>query len=102
HDPHWPVPRELGLEQLSPAGVVVEVTRHEGYVEVARLADRLAVVEALKYGEQPRLLLDLTREGVQVSRAGVAGEPGPLGQCLSGGAHRGVHVGLARLRDARQ
>src|SRR2546426_502582 len=67
-----------------------------------RLADRLAVVEALEHGEQPRLLLYLAREGVQVSRAGVPGEAGPTGERLAGGAHRGVHVGRACLRHPRQ
>jgi hypothetical protein len=37
--------------------VVVEVPGHERDVEVAGLADRLAVVEALQHREQARVLL---------------------------------------------
>ena len=60
--------RQLPLHELRPAGVVVEVPRHERHVDVARLADRLAVVERLEHGEQPAVLLHLPRERVEVPR----------------------------------
>src|SRR3712207_8674187 len=56
----------LFRSELRPAGVVVEVPRHEGDVDVARLADGLAVVHALQHGEQARVALHVPREGVQV------------------------------------
>ena len=60
---------ELRLEQLRPAGVMVEVPRDERNVDVARLADALAVVHRLEHGEQPRVALHGARERVQMSRA---------------------------------
>jgi hypothetical protein len=51
--------------------VVVEVPGDERDVEVARLADGLAVVHALDDGQETRVLLNLARERVQVPRARV-------------------------------
>jgi hypothetical protein len=59
-------PRELAVAQLRPARVVVEVARDERDVDVARLADRLAVVERLEHREQARVLLHLARDRVEV------------------------------------
>ena len=38
--------------ELGPAGVVIEVAGDQRHVDVARLADRLAVVERLDHGEE--------------------------------------------------
>ena len=69
---------QLALHQLRPAGVVVEVAGHQRDVDVARLADRLAVVERLEHGEEPAVLLDLARDGVEVARAPVPAERPPV------------------------
>ena len=63
---------QLGGHQLRPAGVVVEVARDQRDVDVARLADRLAVVDRLQHGEQARVLLDLARQRVEIARADVS------------------------------
>ena len=58
--PHTPTGRvagELAVDQRGPAGVVVEVAGDERHVDVARLADRLAVVDRLQHGEEPLALL---------------------------------------------
>jgi hypothetical protein len=54
--------------------VVVEVAGDQRDVDVARLADRLAVVERLQHGEQAGVLLHLARERVEVARAAVAAQ----------------------------
>ena len=54
------------LELVGPAGVVEEVRRRERDVDVARLADRLAVVERLEHRELARALLDRARDAEQV------------------------------------
>jgi hypothetical protein len=82
--------------------VVVEVARDERDVEVARLADRLAVVERLEHREQPRVLLHRARERVQVAGAPVSAERRPRGLRLAGRAHRAVHVVGRPLRHARE
>ena len=56
-----------GVGQLvGPAGVVEEVGRHEGQVDVAGLLDRLAVVDRLQHGQLARALLDGAGDAVQV------------------------------------
>jgi len=101
-DAHARPARELALEQGGPTGVVVEVPRHQRDVEVARLADRLAVVERLQHGQQARVLLDLAGERVEVARAAVATERLPGGQRGAGGAHGAVDVGVAALGAQRE
>src|SRR5690606_24001359 len=89
------------LHELRPPGVVVEVPRDEGDVDVARLADRLPVVDRLENGEEPRMALDQPGEGVEVARPGVAPEVAPRrerGACRADGA---VDVAFAPLRHPR-
>ena len=56
--PTGPRAGKLAGDQLGPAGVMVEMARDERNVDVARLADRLAVVEALQHGEEALALLE--------------------------------------------
>src|SRR5206468_9861198 len=56
---------KLRVEQLGPAGVVVEMPRDERDVDVSRLANRLPVVHALENGEETRVLLDAARKRVE-------------------------------------
>jgi len=79
HDADRFVARELGIEELRPTRVVVEVPRDEGHVDVARLADRLAVVHRLEDREKPRVLLHAARDCVQVAGARVRRERFPRG-----------------------
>lgn len=99
HHAHRPVARELLLEQLRPPGVVIEVPRHERNVQVARLADALAVVHRLDDGEQARMLLHHARERVEVLGPLVAAQLAPAALRLARGGHGGIHVLRAALRD---
>ena len=64
HGMIWPqtptgtIAGELALDQLGPAGMVVEVPGDQRDVDVARLADRLAVVHRFEHGEEALALLD--------------------------------------------
>ena len=101
-DPHRNIPGQLLRHELRPTGMVVEVARHEGYVEIAGLADRLAVVHRLEHGEQAGVLLDVAGQGVQVTRPAVAAERPPP---RLGGArrrHRGIDLDGTALGHARQ
>ena len=63
-------PEPRVLELVGPAGVVEEVRGDQRDVDVARLLDRLAVVEGLEHGELARALLDRgARCGRGTSRA---------------------------------
>ena len=92
--------RELVVDQLRPAGVMVEVPRRQRDVEIARLADGLAVVQGLHDREQAGALLDLAGEAVEVARAGVAADLLPTGQRGVGRGDRAVHVVVGALAEA--
>jgi hypothetical protein len=93
---------ELGVEQLCPSRVMVEVPRDERDVEIARLADRLPVVHALEHGEQSRVALYGSREPVEVARASVAPEPLPRRTRGARRRHRRIYVLRTPLRHARE
>ena len=65
------------LELVGPAGVVEEVRGRERDVDVARLADRLAVVERLEHRELAGALLDRARDAEEVLRALAPGQVAP-------------------------
>ncbi len=66
--PRRPV-RERVLELVGPAGVVEEVRGRERQVDVARLLDRLAAVQALEHRELAAALGQDARDPEQVLRA---------------------------------
>ena len=99
---HGRVIGQLVGHDLRPACVIGEVACDKRHVQVARLAYRLAVVQRLENREQPTVLLDLTRERVQVAGAHMPRCLTPRGESLARGADRGVHVfrtTLARVRE---
>ena len=83
---------KLGFKKLRPAGVVIEVARDERNVDVAALADRLAVVHRFENGEAARMLLHLARESVEIARALVAAERLPCWQSFARRGDGGIHV----------
>ncbi len=92
---------ELRIEQLGPARVVVEVACRERHVDVARLADRLAVVHRFEHREQARVFLDPARDRVQVAGPRVGRQRLPCGKRLLRRADRGIHIILRAIGDAR-
>ncbi len=72
--------------------MVVEVAGDERDVDVAGLADGLAVVHGLEHGEAAGVLLDLAGEGVEIAGALVAGEGLPGGKGGAGGFDGAVDV----------
>jgi len=81
------------LELVGPAGVVEEVRGDQRQVDVAGLADRLAVVDRLQYGQLTGALLDDPGDPVEVLGTVAAGHRAPdaLVRAACGG-HRRVHV----------
>src|SRR5919198_1515307 len=76
--PVWPAPVTDGVLQLvRPARVVEEVRRHERDVDVARLADRLAVVDRLQHGQLTRAFGDDPGDTEDVLGPLGAGHPRP-------------------------
>ena len=68
------IARELITDQLRPARMVIEVTRHQRNVDVARLADGLAIVHRLQHREETLALLDDAGNGIEMLGALMAGE----------------------------
>ena len=77
------------VELVGPARVVEEVRRGEGDVDVAGLADRLAVVQGLQDGELARALLQQPGDAEEVLAAvGRAHRAPESGERAAGGARR--------------
>ena len=91
---------KLGVDQRGPAGVMVEMAGDERNVDVARLADRLAVVDRLEHGEEALALLHVAGERIEMLRALVARERRPVRQRLARRGDRRVDVGVRALRRA--
>ena len=90
---------ELGFKKLRPAGVVIKVARDERNIDVAALADGLAVVHRFENGETARMLLHLPGESVEIAGALMAAERLPCGQSLARGGDGGFDVGGVALGD---
>jgi hypothetical protein len=80
------------VELVGPAGVVEEVRRRGRHVDVAGLADRLAVVDGLEHGELAGPLLQDPCDPEQVLAALGAGQLRPRPERLACRLHGPVHV----------
>src|SRR6202047_4728701 len=93
---------ECFVPQVRPACVVIEVTDDQWTVDVARFTNRFAVVKTLQNSKQTGVLLDLSRDRVEIPGALVTAECGPGGERCLCGRDRRVHFRLAALDKARQ
>ena len=91
--------REFGGHQLRPTGVMIEVTGDERNVDVARLADRFAVVERFENREQTGMFLNLSGEGIEIAGAPMRAQVPPSCLRVARGRHGGIHVCRSCLRD---
>src|ERR1019366_8980285 len=101
-DPAGYVLGELALQELRPAGMVIEMPRHQRNVNVATLADGLAVVHRLKNRQQAGMLLHQPRDGIQVARAGMRSERAPSRRRSPRGLDRSINVRLRALGHRRE
>ena len=90
---------KLGFEKLRPACVVIKVPRDERNVDVAALADGLAVVHRFENGKTARMFLHLASESIEIPRALVAAERLPCGKSLARRGDGGFNVGGVALGD---
>ncbi len=96
-------PEARVVELVGPARVVEEVRRRQRDVAVARLADRLAVVEALENCELARPLLHDAGDPEEVLRTLGTGHRAPdLSLGATGRLHRPIDVFEAGGRDLRE
>lgn len=112
---NWLIAREFFGGELGPSGMVVKMSSDEGDVDVAGFADGFSVIEGFEDSEEASVLLDLSRDCVEVFGAalwveGLPGGEGGLGGldglidmlggglgnlsefCAIGGVKRGEHV----------
>src|SRR5262249_55497380 len=83
-----------------PAGVMIEVSRDQRDIDIAALADGLAIVQRLQNREAARVLLYLAREGVEIARPGVRADLLPMRKRFAGSADSSVYVLCVALGDA--
>ena len=86
------IARELFIAQLRPSRMVIEMPRHERNIDVARLANRLAVVERLQHSKPPRVLLHLPRQRIEIPRPLMPRQRLPTGQRRPRRLHRAIDL----------
>ena len=90
------------FQKLRPAGVMIEMPRDQRNVDVAALANRLAIVHRLQHREQPRMLLHQPRQRIQIARPRMRSERLPRWRRRPRRFHRCVDVRRGSLRHRRQ
>jgi hypothetical protein len=80
--------------------MVVEMPDRQRNVGIARLADRLAVVEAFQNGKEPLALLQMAGDGVEITAALEARKLRPAGKGFRRSGDGGVDFGLPGRRNA--
>ena len=81
--------------------MMIEMAGDERNVDVAQLADRLAVVDRFQDREKALPLLHVARERIEMLRPLEAGERRPFGLRLARRGDRGVDVARRALGRAR-
>ena len=82
--------------------MVIEVPRDKRDVDIARLTDRLAIVERLEHGEQAGMALHQAGQGIEIARPLVAAEFGPIILCRSRGCDSSINIGWSGLSDVAE
>jgi hypothetical protein len=93
---------ELGLDHLSPAGVMVKMPGNERDIDIARLTDRLAIVHGFEHREEPLALLDMAGDSIKIFGTLMSRQFGPLAEGGACGFHRHIDVRLRTVRNLRQ
>ncbi len=93
---------KLDLLQFRPAGMMIEMPGGERNIDIARLADRFAIVERLDHGEETRMLLHHAGKRIKMPGATFPAEPAPLLLRRTRGLHRRIDIGTKPLGDAGQ
>ena len=79
--------------------MMIEVAYQQRHINVACLANGLAVVQRLQHAKEAAVALNAAGDGVQVTRAGVPAELRPWAEGTPRGSHGGIHIRAAGLRD---
>ena len=93
-------PRKLTVDQRGPTGMMIEMAGDQRNVDIARLADRLAIVDRFQNRQETLALLHMARERIKMLRPLEAGERRPFGLSLPRRGDRCVDVGRRALRRA--
>ena len=94
--------RHFLIHQLRVACVMVEMTLHQRNIDVAALADRLAVVECFEHRKEAAVLLQKARNGIEICRPARATHRGPITLRGAGSFDSCVYVFLCCLRQLCQ
>ena len=102
NDTYRLVAGEFRGHELRPTGMVVEVTGDERDIDISRLTDGLAVIQRFQHGQQTRVFLDVTCDGIHVASAYMSWRLAPCFKGLSCGGYGGIDVGTAGGSNLRQ
>ena len=80
-------------QQLRQTGVIVEMPCDQRHIDVAAFTDRFAVIHGFQHGQQTGIFLHQARQGIQVFRALMRGQPRPFWLRPPCGGDGGVNIG---------
>src|SRR5262249_10824622 len=89
-------------DQLSPAGVMIEMPCDQRNIDVAALANRFAVVECFQHCEAARMFLNLASQSIQKTGAGMRRERLPTRKSSTCSADGSVNVSRRSLCNFRE
>ena len=79
-------------QQLRPACMVIKMACHQRHVDIARLPNRLTVIQCLQHGQKAAVLLHGSGQRIQVFGPLMARQARPLRKSRRSGRYRGVDV----------
>jgi len=88
--------------QLRHACVIIEMPLRQRNVDVARFADRFAIVQRFQHREQPAVFLQKPGDGIKIPRPARPANAFPFALRRAGGVNSGVNLTLRGLRQGRQ
>ena len=87
------------IEQLRPAGMVIEVASHQRNVNVPALANRFAVVHRLEHGQAAGMFLHGSRQRVEIACSRVRSERLPFEESSARRSNCCIDIGCRSLRN---
>ena len=93
---------ELFFGELGPAGVMIKMPGHQRDIDIARFADRLAIIQRLEHGQRPAVFLHQPRQPIENARPAMPRQGGPVRLRAARRGNRQIEIGFAALGDFGQ
>ncbi len=93
---------QFAVLQLRPARMMIEMPHGQRHIEITRLADRLAIIEAFQNRKKPRMALQHAGQRIEMARPSMAAKlfPWPLRLARRGNGR--IHLLFGTIGDLCQ